>query len=113
MLPHTDPEHIAISKSKGIKIDWKDGRHGEYGIAYLRDKCPSASCTRSARHASSRARSGQSVSDLQASFKDVGRGTGGEPTPSASTKATATASESIRTIASAISAHAPACRARA
>jgi hypothetical protein len=21
----TDPEHIAISKSKGIKIDWKDG----------------------------------------------------------------------------------------
>ncbi len=20
-----DPEHIAISKSKGIKIDWKDG----------------------------------------------------------------------------------------
>ena len=22
----TDPEHIAISKSKGIKIDWKDGK---------------------------------------------------------------------------------------
>jgi DUF971 family protein len=45
MLPHTDPEHIAISKSKGIKIDWKDGHHSEYGVTYLRDKCPCASCT--------------------------------------------------------------------
>ncbi len=45
MLPHTDPEHIAISKSKGIKIDWKDGHHSEYGLTYLRDKCPCASCT--------------------------------------------------------------------
>jgi len=45
MLPHTDPEHIAISKSKGIKIDWKDGHHSEYGNTYLRDKCPCASCT--------------------------------------------------------------------
>jgi DUF971 family protein len=41
----TDPEHIAISKSKGIKIDWKDGHHSEYGVTYLRDKCPCASCT--------------------------------------------------------------------
>jgi DUF971 family protein len=41
----TDPEHIAISKSKGIKIDWKDGHHSEYGLVYLRDKCPCASCT--------------------------------------------------------------------
>ena len=41
----TDPEHIAISKSKGIKIDWKDGHHSEFGLQYLRDKCPCASCT--------------------------------------------------------------------
>jgi DUF971 family protein len=41
----TDPEHIAISKSKGIKIDWKDGHRSEYGIQYLRDKCPCAGCT--------------------------------------------------------------------
>jgi len=41
----TDPEHIAISKSKGIKIDWKDGHHSEYGLDYLRDKCPCAVCT--------------------------------------------------------------------
>ena len=41
----TDPEHIAISKSKGIKIDWKDGHHSDYGLMYLRDKCPCATCS--------------------------------------------------------------------
>jgi DUF971 family protein len=41
---NTDPEHIAISKSKGIKIDWKDGHMSEYGLMYLRDKCPCATC---------------------------------------------------------------------
>lgn len=40
----TDPEHIAISKSRGIKIDWKDGHRSEYALAYLRDHCPCASC---------------------------------------------------------------------
>ena len=41
----SDPEHIAISKSKGIKIDWKDGHRSEYALGYLRDECPCASCT--------------------------------------------------------------------
>ena len=41
----TDPEHIAISKSKGIKIDWKDGHHSDYVLTFLRDKCPCATCT--------------------------------------------------------------------
>ena len=41
----TEPEHIAISKSKGIKIDWKDGHTSEYTLQYLRDKCPCAACT--------------------------------------------------------------------
>src|ERR1700709_2635208 len=41
----TDPEHIAITKSKGIEIDWKDGHHSSYGTDYLRDWCPCASCT--------------------------------------------------------------------
>jgi DUF971 family protein len=41
----TEPEHIAISKSKGIKIDWKDNHRSEYSLAYLRDECPCASCT--------------------------------------------------------------------
>jgi len=40
-----EPEHIAISKSKGIQIDWKDGHHSSYSTAYLRDECPCASCT--------------------------------------------------------------------
>ena len=45
MTVSTDPEHIAISKSKGIQIDWKDRHHSEYGLEYLRDKCPCAQCT--------------------------------------------------------------------
>lgn len=40
-----DPEHIAISKSKGISIDWKDGLHAELSNALLRDECPCATCT--------------------------------------------------------------------
>jgi DUF971 family protein len=43
--PKYDPEHIAISKSKGIEIDWKDGHHSSFGTEYLRDWCPCASCT--------------------------------------------------------------------
>jgi DUF971 family protein len=42
---HTEPEHISISKSRGIKIDWKDGHHSDYGLKYLRDNCPCATCT--------------------------------------------------------------------
>jgi DUF971 family protein len=44
-LPSSDPEHIAISRSTGVKIDWRDGHHSEYSLAYLRDSCPCASCT--------------------------------------------------------------------
>jgi DUF971 family protein len=40
-----EPENIAISKSKGIKIDWKDGHHSDYPLGYLRDECPCATCT--------------------------------------------------------------------
>jgi DUF971 family protein len=40
----TDPEHIAVSKSKGIEIDWKDGHHSSYEVEYLRDWCPCATC---------------------------------------------------------------------
>jgi DUF971 family protein len=40
-----EPEHIAISKSKGIRIDWKDGHHSEFPLAFLRDECPCATCT--------------------------------------------------------------------
>jgi DUF971 family protein len=40
-----EPEHIAISKSTGIKIDWRDGHHSDYSLPYLRDRCPCATCT--------------------------------------------------------------------
>jgi DUF971 family protein len=40
-----EPEHIAISKSKGIQIDWKDGHLSKYSLGYLRDECPCATCT--------------------------------------------------------------------
>ena len=40
-----DPEHIAISKSKGIRIDWKDGHHSILPLGLLRDECPCATCT--------------------------------------------------------------------
>ena len=39
------PEHIAISKSKGIKIEWSDGHRSDYSLAYLRDECRCATCT--------------------------------------------------------------------
>jgi len=41
----SEPEHLAISKSKGIKIDWKDGSTSEYGLRYLRHHCPCAVCS--------------------------------------------------------------------
>jgi DUF971 family protein len=44
-MTRNDPEHIAVSKSKGIEIDWKDGHHSSYGATYLRDWCPCANCT--------------------------------------------------------------------
>ena len=40
-----DPEHIAISKSTGIKVDWRDGHHSDYSLEQLRDECPCATCT--------------------------------------------------------------------
>ena len=43
MIPN--PEHIAISKSNGIKIDWLGGHHSDYPLVYLRKQCPCATCT--------------------------------------------------------------------
>ena len=40
-----DPEHIAISKSTGVSIDWRGGHRSSYALAYLRDRCPCAGCT--------------------------------------------------------------------
>jgi DUF971 family protein len=40
-----DPLHLAISKSKGLSIDWSDGHVSRFSNEYLRDECPCASCT--------------------------------------------------------------------
>lgn len=40
-----DPIRIAVSKSKGITIEWQDGHRSEYGLPYLRDRCPCATCS--------------------------------------------------------------------
>jgi len=41
----TDPLHVAVSKSKGVTIDWADGHVSRFTCALLRDACPCASCT--------------------------------------------------------------------
>jgi DUF971 family protein len=43
--PQPEPEHIAISKSRGIEIDWADGVHSSLGLELLRRECPCATCT--------------------------------------------------------------------
>jgi DUF971 family protein len=43
--PPIEPEHIAISKSKGIEIDWADGTHSSLSLELLRTECPCATCT--------------------------------------------------------------------
>jgi DUF971 family protein len=43
--PSTQPAHISISKSKGVRISWSDGHSSEYTLRYLRDQCPCATCT--------------------------------------------------------------------
>lgn len=43
-MPTTDPASVDISKSSGVTIVWKDGHRSEYGLQYLRDRCPCAMC---------------------------------------------------------------------
>ena len=72
-----DPEHIAISKSTGIKIDWRDGHHSDYTLAYLRDECPCATC--SGAHGTEPQRSNYSNSGPFPMFKPALRMNSVEP----------------------------------
>ena len=76
--PSTEPEHIAVSKSKGIKIDWKDGHHSEYELRYLRDNCPCATCTGAHGERRRRGRARFSVPALQTVPEDAGGRAGGQ-----------------------------------
>ncbi len=62
-----EPEHIAISKSTGVKIDWRDSHHSDYPLALLRDECPCATCTGS--HGTEPQRSNYSAPELFPMFK--------------------------------------------
>ncbi len=100
MRSQAEPEHIAISKSKGIKIDWKDGHHSDYALAYLRDECPCATCTGAhgtePQKTNYAAPPDESLSDVQADAEDAERGGGGRTTRSGSIGATGTIRGSIR-----------------
>ena len=72
-----DPEHIAISKSTGIKIDWRDGHHSDYSLAYLRDECPCATCT--GAHGTPPQKSTYSKPELFPMFKPALKMTSVEP----------------------------------
>jgi DUF971 family protein len=42
---NAEAEHVAISKSRGVTIDWNDGLTAQLSNALLRDECPCATCT--------------------------------------------------------------------
>ena len=42
---NSDPRHVDISLSQGVKIAWADGHESQYSLDYLRQNCPCASCT--------------------------------------------------------------------
>ena len=41
---NTDPKHVDISLSQGIKIAWSDGHESQYALEHLRKNCPCATC---------------------------------------------------------------------
>jgi DUF971 family protein len=45
MSASTVPKKIAVSKSRGLAIEWADGHASQYACAPLRDACPCATCT--------------------------------------------------------------------
>jgi len=73
----TEPEHIAISKSTGVKIDWMDQHHSDYTLAYLRDECPCATCT--GAHGTEPQRSNYSKPELFPMYKPALRMLSVEP----------------------------------
>ena len=72
-----EPEHIAISKSTGIKIDWVDHHHSDYELPYLRDACPCATCT--GAHGTEPERSNYSKQELFPMYKPTLRMNSVEP----------------------------------
>ena len=38
------PTRLKLEKTSHLEVDWSDGRHDVFPIAYLRKNCPCASC---------------------------------------------------------------------
>mgnify|MGYP002154960675 CR=1 FL=1 len=47
-MPSSNPASVDISKGSGVTITWSDGHRSQYGLEYLRDRCPCAMCGRKA-----------------------------------------------------------------
>ena len=48
-LRNSDPKHVDISLSQGIKIVWADGHESQYPLEHLRQSCPCATCHSTAK----------------------------------------------------------------
>ena len=48
---NSDPQHVDISLSQGVKITWGDGHESQYALEYLRQRCPCATCRTEAQSA--------------------------------------------------------------
>jgi len=46
---NSDPKHVDISLSQGVKISWVDGHESQYTLEYLRKNCPCAACREAAQ----------------------------------------------------------------
>ena len=44
VTPQTTPIRLNLIKDRQLEIDWQDGKHCAYPIAYLRSMCPCAQC---------------------------------------------------------------------
>ena len=66
-MPSTDPKSLDISKSQGIQIVWADGHRSSFGLAYLRDHCPCATCSNA--HGTSSEQPGTSSSNPFVMYK--------------------------------------------
>jgi DUF971 family protein len=42
--PHVIPTSIKLSAPGGVLIKWNDGHEATYSYAYLRERCPCATC---------------------------------------------------------------------
>ena len=95
-----EPEHIAISKSKGIKIDWKDGHHSEYDTGLPARRVSLRHLHRRPRNPAAedqlRSTDPRNFSDVQAQAQDVERRSRWAATRFAWTGATATTRAFIR-----------------